>query len=194
MGLTWSIAPGSFDPITLTVDGYYNEVRDKIVAFPSTYVWRMANFGRVRITGLDASVGTGVALTASLHLSLNASYTYQRAIDVTDAKAKNYREQIPYTPRHSGSGSVAVSTPWVDAAYTLVAVGDRYFMSQNLPENRINGYAEHTLALSRTFRLRRGAELRLQAECTNLTDEQYDIIKYYPMPGRAFRATVAIRI
>ena len=194
VGLTWSIAPGSFDPITLTVDGYYNEVRDKIVAFPSTYVWRMANFGRVRIAGLDASVGTGVALTAGVHLSLNASYTYQRAIDVTDAKAKNYREQIPYTPRHSGSGSVAVSTPWVDAAYTLVAVGDRYFMSQNLPENRINGYAEHTLALSRTFRLRRGAELRLQAECTNLTDEQYDIIKYYPMPGRAFRATVAIRI
>ena len=194
VGLTWSIAPGSFDPITLTVDGYYNEVRDKIVAFPSTYVWKMANFGRVRIAGLDASVGTGVALTAGVHLSLNASYTYQRAIDVTDAKAKNYREQIPYTPRHSGSGSVAVSTPWVDAAYTLVAVGDRYFMSQNLPENRINGYAEHTLALSRTFRLRRGAELRLQAECTNLTDEQYDIIKYYPMPGRAFRATVAIRI
>lgn len=194
VGLTWSIAPGSFDPITLTVDGYYNEVRDKIVAFPSTYVWKMANFGRVRITGLDASVASGVALTASVHLSLNASYTYQRAIDVTDAKAKNYREQIPYTPRHSGSGSVAVSTPWVDAAYTLVAVGDRYFMSQNLPENRINGYAEHTLALSRTFRLRRGAELRLQAECTNLTDEQYDIIKYYPMPGRAFRATVAIRI
>ncbi len=194
MGLTWSIAPVSFDPITLTVDGYYNEVRDKIVAFPSTYVWKMANFGRVRITGLDASVGTGIALTAGVHLSLNASYTYQRAIDVTDAKAKNYRDQIPYTPRHSGSGSVAVSTPWVDAAYTLVAVGDRYFMSQNLPENRINGYAEHTLALSRTFRLRRGAELRLQAECTNLTDEQYDIIKYYPMPGRAFRATVAIRI
>lgn len=194
MGLTWSIAPGSFDPITLTVDGYYNEVRDKIVAFPSTYVWKMANFGRVRIVGLDASVASGIALTASVHLSLNASYTYQHAIDMTDPKAKNYREQIPYTPRHSGSGSVAVSTPWVDAAYTLVAVGDRYFMSQNLPENRINGYAEHTLALSRTFRLRRGAELRLQAECTNLTDEQYDIVKYYPMPGRAFRATVAIRI
>ena len=194
MGLTWSIAPGSVDPITLTVDGYYNEVRDKIVAFPSTYVWKMANFGRVRITGLDASVASGIALTAGVHLSLNASYTYQRAIDVTDAKAKNYRDQIPYTPRHSGSGSVAVSTPWVDAAYTLVAVSDRYYMSQNLPENRVKGYAEHTLALSRTFRLRRGAELRLQAECTNLTDEQYDIIKYYPMPGRAFRATVAIRI
>ncbi len=194
VGLTWSIAPGSFDPITLTVDGYYNEVRDKIVAFPSTYVWKMANFGHVRIAGLDASVASGIALTAGVRVSLNASYTYQHAIDMTDPKAKNYREQIPYTPRHSGSGSVAVSTPWVDAAYTLVAVGDRYFMSQNLPENRINGYAEHTLALSRTFRLRRGAELRLQAECTNLTDEQYDIIKYYPMPGRAFRATVAIHI
>ena len=73
-----------------------------------------------------------------------------------------------------------------------MAVGDRYYLSQNLPENRISGYAEHTIAVSRTFRIRRSVGLRVQAECTNLTDEQYDIIKYYPMPGRAFRATVAV--
>ena len=195
VGVTWSAAPDRIaDQVSITVDGYYNEVHDKIVAFPSTYVWKMANFGRVRITGLDASLTAGMPLSAKLRLALNASYTYQHAIDVTNPETKNYRNQIPYTPRHSGSGSVALSTPWIDAAYTLVAVSDRYFLSQNLPENRINGYAEHTLALSRSFILRRGTELRVQAECTNLTDEQYDIIKYYPMPGRAFRATVAIRI
>ena len=127
-------------------------------------------------------------------MNLQANYTYQRAIDVTSSESKTYRHQIPYTPLHSGSGSAAVSTPWVDVAYTLVAVGDRYYLSQNLPENRINGYAEHTIAVSRTFRIRRSVELRVQAECTNLTDEQYDIIKYYPMPGRAFRATVAVSL
>lgn len=193
VGLTWSARPARVaDQITLTIDGYFNEVRDKIVAFPSTYVWKMVNFGRVRITGLDASFTAGVPLIRGVYMNLQANYTYQRAIDVTSSESKTYRHQIPYTPLHSGSGSAAVSTPWVDVAYTLVAVGDRYYLSQNLPENRINGYAEHTIAVSRTFRIRRSVELRVQAECTNLTDEQYDIIKYYPMPGRAFRATVAV--
>ena len=197
IGLTWTAAPARLiDQITLTWDGYYNEVRDKIVAFPSTYVWRMVNFGRVRIFGFDVALTAGVPLTHSVRIDLQANYTYQRATDVTSPEAKNYRDQIPYTPLHSGSGSAALRTPWIDAAYTVVAVGDRYYMSQNLPENRVNGYAEHTIALSRTFHIHHPdrCRIRVQAECVNWMDTQYDIIKYYPMPGRSFRATVAVTL
>ena len=197
IGLTWTAAPARLiDQITLTWDGYYNEVRDKIVAFPSTYVWRMVNFGRVRIFGFDVALTAGVPLTHGVRVDLQANYTYQRATDVTSPEAKNYRDQIPYTPLHSGSGSAALRTPWIDAAYTVVAVGDRYYMSQNLPENRVNGYAEHTIALSRTFHIHHPGEcrIRVQAECVNWMDTQYDIIKYYPMPGRSLRATVAVTL
>ena len=197
IGLTWTAAPARLiDQITLTWDGYYNEVRDKIVAFPSTYVWRMVNFGRVRIFGFDVALAAGVPLTHGVRVDLQANYTYQRATDVTSPEAKNYRDQIPYTPLHSGSGSAALRTPWIDAAYTVVAVGDRYYMSQNLPENRVNGYAEHTIALSRTFHIHHPGEcrIRVQAECVNWMDTQYDIIKYYPMPGRSLRATVAVTL
>lgn len=197
IGLTWTAAPARLiDQITLTWDGYYNEVRDKIVAFPSTYVWRMVNFGRVRIFGFDVALTAGVPLTHDVRVDLQANYTYQRATDVTSPEAKNYRDQIPYTPLHSGSGSAALRTPWIDAAYTVVAVGDRYYMSQNLPENRVNGYAEHTIALSRTFHIHHpgGCRIRVHAECVNWMDTQYDIIKYYPMPGRSFRATVAVTL
>ena len=197
IGLTWTAVPARLiDQITLTWDGYYNEVRDKIVAFPSTYVWRMVNFGRVRIFGFDVALTAGVPLTHGVRVDLQANYTYQRATDVTSPEAKNYRDQIPYTPLHSGSGSAALRTPWIDAAYTVVAVGDRYYMSQNLPENRVNGYAEHTIALSRTFHIHHpdGCRIRVQVECVNWMDTQYDIIKYYPMPGRSFRATVAVTL
>ena len=197
IGLTWTAAPARLiDQITLTWDGYYNEVRDKIVAFPSTYVWRMVNFGRVRIFGFDVALTAGVPLTHGVRVDLQANYTYQRATDVTSPEAKNYRDQIPYTPLHSGSGSAALRTPWIDAAYTVVAVGDRYYMSQNLPENRVNGYAEHTIVLSRTFHIHHtdGCRIRVQAECVNWMDTQYDIIKYYPMPGRSLRATVAVTL
>lgn len=32
--------------LSVTVDGYYNDVTDKIVAFPTTYAWKMANYGK----------------------------------------------------------------------------------------------------------------------------------------------------
>ena len=38
------------------------------------------------------------------------------------------------------------------------------------------------MSLSHEFALG-SCRLRLQAEIINLTDEQYDVIKYYPMPG-----------
>ena len=70
-----------FDYISVTLDGYYNDVTDKIVAFPTTYVWKMVNFGRVEIKGVDATVSLGVPMGRKMALDVDASYTYQYAVD-----------------------------------------------------------------------------------------------------------------
>ena len=189
VGLTWSGTPLSFtDYVMVTVDGYHNKVTDKIVAFPSTYVWKMMNFGKVDITGIDVTLRTAIPVHKHLHLLLTGGYTYQKAIDVTNPTAKNYKEQIPYSPKHSGNAGLLAETSWVNVGYTLIGVSERYTLPQNLPENKIDGYMEHTLSLSRAFQLS-SCKLNLQAELVNFTNEQYDIIKYYPMPGRSFRVT-----
>ena len=41
-----------------------------------------------------------------MSLFLASTYSFQYAVDVTDPEAKNYKDQIPYTPRHSGTVSV----------------------------------------------------------------------------------------
>jgi outer membrane cobalamin receptor len=67
-------------------------------------------------------------------------------------------------------------------------VGKRYYLAQNIAVNEIKGYCEHTATLWREFKIK-NTSLRVQAEVINLTDEQYDVIKYYPMPGRSWRLT-----
>ena len=57
---------------------------------------------------------------------------------------------------------------------------------ENIPANEIASYVEQTLSLTREFALG-DCRLRLQAEVVNLADKQYEVIKYYPMPGRAWR-------
>lgn len=189
LGITWghSLFP-AMDYLSFTLDAYYNDVTDKIVAFPSTYSWRMVNFGKVRVTGLDFTLATAISFPYDIDLMLSGAYTWQRAIDVTDRKSKNYRNQLPYTPEHSGNVSAIVETPWVNVGYSIVFVGKRYYLDQNIPINEIEGYDDHTLTLSRDF-VAKGVKFGVKGEIVNLTDRQYDVIKFYPMPGRSWRLT-----
>ena len=190
LGLTWSLRPfACVEELNLTVDGYYNKVEDKIVAFPSVYVWRMRNYGEVEIGGVDATLAATVRIGRQLKLHINGSYTWQRAVDVTDSGAKNYKDQLPYTPRHSGNGSLLLETPWLHVGYTVMAVGKRYFLEQNVAANEVPSYMEHCLTLSHTFRWGGRHSLRVQGELVNLTDEQYEVTKYYPMAGRSWRVS-----
>lgn len=189
VGITWSKSGLLFlDYLSLTLDGYYNDVTDKIVAFPTTYAWKMANYGNVHAAGVDATLATAISLTKGIKLSLSGGYTWQKAIDLTDPEAKNYKDQLPYTPLHSGNVSAVLEMSWLNVGYSVVGVGKRYYLSQNIPENEIDGYLEHTMTLSREFVLGK-CRLSVQAEMVNVTDEQYDVIKYYPMPGRSWRLT-----
>jgi outer membrane cobalamin receptor len=189
VGITWSGTPFSFtDFVSLTIDGYYNQVNDKIIAFPSTYVWKMQNYGEVNISGIDVTMATAIPLGRRLNLNVSGNYSWQKALDITNKEAKNYKHQLPYTPEHNGNISATLEMPWVNVGYTVNIVGKRYYLAQNIPANEIDGYNEHTATLWREFDLKR-YKFRLQAEIINLTDAQYDIIKYYPMPGRSWRIT-----
>ena len=189
LGVTWSGTPFRFtDFVSLTVDGYFNHVDDKIIAFPSTYVWKMQNYGTVHITGIDVTLATAIPLSQKTSMNLSGNYSWQQALDITNQEAKNYRHQLPYTPEHNGNVSATLEMPWVNVGYTVTMVGKRYYLAQNIKANEIEGYNEHTATLWREFKFKK-CGLRLQAEVINLTDAQYDVIKYYPMPGRSWRLT-----
>lgn len=144
--------------------------------------------GKVDIWGTDLNL-SGSLYYKQLKLRLQGNYTYQYAVDVTDKLSKNYKNQIPYTPRHSGNVSATLSTKWVDCGYIMSVVGNRYTLAQNTLGNLIRGYVEHTVSLNKTFDLK-CAKLSVQVECMNVGNVQYEVIKYYPMPGRSFRATI----
>ena len=193
VGLTWSTHASRLRYLTVTADGYYHDVTDKIVAFPSTYVWRMANFGKVEILGADMTLGAQVDVARAWSLNGSLSATWQHAVDKTSKANQSYDNQLPYTPRWSGSGSLALTTPWLTVGYTLLMQGSRYSLAQNKPEYRLPAFWEHSVSLSRDLTLGH-VSLSLSAKVTNLTNEQYAIIQYYPMPGRQYALSAAVRL
>lgn len=192
VGITWREGfSGVLDEVSLQADGYFNKVKDKIVALPTLFVWKMINLGEVNILGADINVGATLSFNHGMRLKLQGNWSYQHAEDVTSEKDKNYGHQIPYTPRNSGNFSASFSGRWIDAGYVLSAVGERYALPQNIPSNRIAGYMEHSISLGRTIEWEK-CSVKLQLECQNFTDEQYEVIQYYPMPGRSYRFTLKL--
>ena len=209
LGVTWAHQfggkslrnPARGISLQATLDTYYNKVTDKIVAFPTTYVWKMVNFGRVEIKGVDATLSLGVPMGRKMALDVDASYTYQYAVDKTDSKKSYYRHQLPYTPRHSGNVSAVWRNPWVSVGWQMQAVGERWSMIQCTDEYRMKAYQEHTFTLSREFSLGKrkrnaesGSDLKLSFSLLNAFNKQCEVIKYYPMPGRSWQATASLTL
>lgn len=192
VGLSWLGQPfKQVSYIRASVDAYYNKVNDKIVAIPTMFIWKMMNFGKVEIKGVDINLATEIPIAQDMSLQLGGGYTYQHAIDITDKESKIYRNQIPYTPPHSGSASASLENKWVNISYSLIASSKRYSLPQNISDNKIDGYIEHTISANRSFELKH-CNVRLQAEVVNLTNKTYEVIQWYPMPGRSFRALIRI--
>ena len=167
----------------LTLDAYYNRVKDKIVAKPtgSMYYWSLENFGLVDIYGVDATADVQIA-----QLSVRVNYSFQAALNHTDPNSRTYGHQIVYTPRHSGGANLRWENSWVNIGTAAIVVGHRYFGHQNSADNRLPAYCDISLSADRSFDLRLGT-LTLRASVQNLLDTQYEIIATYPMMGRNWK-------
>jgi vitamin B12 transporter len=180
-----------FSSVSATVDAYYNQVSNKIIATPTKniFVWSMVNLGEVDIRGLDATLHINLQPWENIALNLSGNYTYQRALDMTDPSGKTYKNQIAYTPRTSGSGQASLEMPWINLSYSFLLSGKRYVLGQNLAENRLEGYSDHSVSASREFKIK-GINTLLSLEVLNLANKNYEIVRNFPMPGRSARVTI----
>ena len=193
LGITYSGNVGKFLPtLSFTIDAYHNDVTDKIVAYPTSFFWTIMNKGKVAIDGIDVTAETTLKPYEKIGFVLATSYTYQRVLNVTNAADRDYKHQLPYTPRVSGSGKVGIETPWINMFYTILWSGHRYAVNQNYLENRLPGYTDHSITVSKSVQTKHYI-ISGNVEVLNLLNENYAIVKWFPMPGRSVRGTVSVK-
>ena len=190
LGWTYNRAFSSvLEYVGFTADIHYGQVKDKIVAVPTMFVWKMSNIGEVETIGLDVNLAADLKWAERWRSNINLAYNFMQARDVTERGSLTWHNQIAYTPRHAGSGSCTLSTPWCDLTYNVLYAGERYVSSYNSADNRLEPYTDHGLSLSRRFAWGRH-KLRLQVDALNLGGKNYEIVRFYPMPGRNYKVTV----
>ncbi|MCE4565534.1 TonB-dependent receptor [Maribellus sp. CM-23] len=185
----------------LQIDGYYNEVRNKIVAVPKgsgMYRWMMMNLGKVEIRGLDVSSKAVFHLPRNVLFHVKGTYTYQKAQDFTRRKNPELEKitwggQIPYIPWHSGSLIVSGGYQNWQLNYSFIYVGERYHNSANIRENYEQPWYTNDMSLLKNFSLKE-SNLKIALEVSNLLSQDYEVVLNYPMPKRNYKITLTFEL
>ncbi len=186
---------GWFKFFSVGADVYYNEAKDKIVAYPKgqQFRWTMLNLGKVEIKGIDAQLGTTFGLPYGIDFTTKFQYTYQEAIDVTNPADNYYRHQIPYIPWHSGSAILMLDWKGWHLNYSYIYTGERYNQQENIRYNHTQPWYTSDISLMKTFNVNK-VNFKVTAEINNLLAQDYDVIINYPMPKRNYRFGVVVEL
>ena len=178
---------GIVDHFRLQVDGYYNTVHDKIVAYPKgqQFRWTMLNLGKVHIKGVEAMAEVGLEPAKDWKVTARLQYTYQDARDVTDPNTSYYKDQIPYIPWHSGSAILGLSWRKLDLAYSFIYSGERYSQQENILYNHLQPWYTHDMSV--VYHARKWSA---RLDVNNIFSQDYDVILNYPMPKRNYMLTL----
>jgi len=178
---------------SISVDGYYNGIKDKIIAVPSQnlFIWTMKNIGKVQINGIDINGQANGKFSPVVRWSARIAYTWQQALDVSDPSSTIYKNEIPYTPSHSGSALAAVYYKTWSAGYSILFSGERYALGENDPTNLLPGWDEQDAFVSCQLPFKYFQTI-IRGEVDNIFNQQYDVVHYYPMPGRSYKLSITI--
>ena len=185
IGITTVRSSGILFPyLSFSIDTYLNKTKDKIVVVPrqSQYKLSVYNMGSVDIKGIDFNLEFHINVSTTVTAEFSGSYTYQHAKE----KIEEEERVLPYTPKHSGSGYITIKTKHFNVNYNCIYSGKRYYNQIEESAFAMKSYSDHSLSLIKPFRWK-NITGDLSVECLNVFNQQYDIVRSYPMPGRSFR-------
>ena len=190
VGVTYTVPLSRRNMLTVTLDGYYNHVKDMIVAVPQNmFVWTCVNLDKVRSYGLDATMRASRQVAEGHQVAVAGSYSYQRVEDRNNPDATTYGYQVAYMPRHQGSLSVSYENPWVNVSLHGTSVSSRWPNNNHYEGTLIAGYTDCGATLWRQFRWHRH-QLEARFDLKNVFDKHYEIVANYPMPGRNYQISI----
>ena len=177
------------------IDGYYNEIEDKIVAIPMKcqFRWSMVNFGMVKSLGLSLSGGYDHEW-GKFSLATNANYTCQSDRDYSMPSDPEYKHYVPYSPLHSGSLIVDLGYDSYSLCTSFLYTGERFALVSNNSDDLLSDWYTVDLKLNKRFLLKNGIVLQGTVECNNVTDSRHEVVKRYPMPGRNWKFTIKLEL
>jgi vitamin B12 transporter len=195
-GIALSLSPARvIEEMIVTVDAYYNTVTDKILAVPrmNLFQWTILNIGKADIKGIDLSALVKWKKVKDVEINSRFSYSYQKALDVSNPSSLIYKTQLPYTPEHSGSINLSINYRRFQFNYNTLLCSYRYRLGEQNAGNLVQGWATQDFSVVYQSNCKKTGNWQVMLELNNIFNQQYEVIKYYPMPRFNYRLGLSLK-
>lgn len=172
------------------IDAFGGWVKDKIIAVPTQnlFVWSVRNVQTVQTYGFDAVFNFDYNFKSESNIQLNVKSSLNVAHDISDDLSSTYQQQIPYTPYWLHSAELAYKIKGFSIAYQYSFNDFRFVLGENIAANVLDEFHLHDLRLSYEGKFNSILKhaYRVHAKCNNFLNNQYQVMRGFPMPGRNF--------
>ncbi|MFA6234266.1 MAG: TonB-dependent receptor [Bacteroidota bacterium] len=181
-------AGGGFSTAELT--WFYHDIVDKIVWAPASGIyWTPRNVQHVISTGLE---GQWQLQWERVSLRLNARWMSARKVNASFPGDATEGKQLIYVPEWSGSFTLLTAPlAWLTVTATERLLGPRFYTETNTSELPAHAITDAAVQASVSLA---GIGTTWKLELLNVFDSSYEVVAFFPMPGRSFRFTLSTTV
>jgi iron complex outermembrane receptor protein len=192
-GFDWDIGVRLRYPILtgLAFDLSYFDVHmeDLILWQMTDQIWMPLNVDKSRNQGLEINLALNPLLDI---LTIHGNYTYLDAQNLSEGE-NIYGKQLVYRPKHTANATIGLSWQDFTIQYKYLFVGKRQTTAANIEDLALDPYNVSDLY----FSYQSGYDMwgwNISFQIKNFLDEQYEIIRFQPNPGREYRINLNLSI
>ncbi|RKE02205.1 TonB-dependent receptor [Marinifilum flexuosum] len=158
---------------------YQSKNKNSIGWRPDGGHWSSTNTGKMISKGLE------VELNHTLNVANNVvrtvvKYAYNDAYN-NDKNSDDYKQTLAYRPHHI----TKLLSDFIHKNWNAGIITTFRSHTKNWEEQKVDG--SFLLDVNAGYRLKTDfAKIKLSGRVENLLDKSYELVKYYPMPGRAY--------
>lgn len=155
----------------LNLTGFKNNLKDYIIPEKDGNKFHYKNESDVDIHGVEARIQY-----SEKWILFEASYSYAKSVKSSES---NYGEKLPYRPEHTAKSLLKINLPWGSNIQPEFFMYKDRFAYNNV---KLDDYFLINFKISQTLFESNDIYIRIN----NITDELYQSMIGYPMPGFSF--------
>lgn len=173
------------------VDAFYGQIKDKIIAIPTQnlFIWSVRNLQTVRAYGFDAMFTAELQPTNwKSKINFTQKSSLNIAQDISNPESPTFGHQIPYTPYWLHNSELTWTRKNISATYNYSFNDFRFVLGENIAANVLDAFHLHDFRINYAFKTKEESKhnWRIHLKCNNILNQQYQVMRGFPMPGRNF--------
>jgi len=178
-----------FAELNIELNGYESKIENLILWIPNSLsgIWEPKNRDNAFVRGVSLKGDLGLKINSS-NISLGGTLDFNKNI----VRSNNQPwEDMLYNPKMSCSGTANYSNSLIDATLNLLYFGSRRYDSKIV--ELLHPYYTLNFAISARFAISK-VHMQSGVQVSNILNENYQLVKSYPMPLRTIGVMLSVKI